>query len=241
MAIRSLQSGRRSPRPASWGSLIGTLLLLMGVVGGMSYLAFPLGLALGWLQTPAGRVATFLGGAMAGELVALVVLLRRLQGYDMTSQELGWGRVTSRGALALGVLVAMLYSGFTALNPRIGPHLLDISALKLLAIVAALAAGVVEETIFRGYVMTALARMGYGRAIQVLVSGASFAFAHLYGFTNPVALLVTQGLTFVLGAALAATYLVGKRSLTPVIIAHALVDLIVEPWLLLSFFTPPGR
>lgn len=44
-----------------------------------------------------------------------------------------------------------------------------------------------------------------------------------------------------LGAALAVTYLAGKRSLTLVIIAHALVDLIVEPWLLLSFFTPHGR
>lgn len=180
MEIRSLQSGQHRPRAASWGSLAGTLLLL-GVVGGMSYMAFPLGLALGWLHTPAGRVATFLGGAMAGELVTLAMLLRRLRRYDLTWRDLGWGR-----AIGLGILVAVLYSGFTALNPRVGPHLLDVSALKLLAILAALVAGLVEETIFRGYVMMALARMGYGRAVQVLVSGASFALAHPYGFTTPV-------------------------------------------------------
>jgi hypothetical protein len=48
--------------------------------------------------------------------------------------------------------------------------------------------------------------------------------------------LVVQGLTFVLGVALATTYVIGKRSLTPVIISHALIDILIEPWLLLSFF-----
>ena len=43
-------------------------------------------------------------------------------------------------------------------------------------------------------------------------------------------------MTFVLGVALAITYAIGKRSLTPVIISHALIDVIIEPWLLLSFF-----
>ena len=49
-------------------------------------------------------------------------------------------------------------------------------------------------------------------------------------------MLVVQGLTFLLGIALAMTYVIGKRSLTPVIISHALIDVIIEPWLLLSFF-----
>jgi hypothetical protein len=34
----------------------------------------------------------------------------------------------------------------------------------------------------------------------------------------------------------AITYIVGKRSLTPVIISHALIDMIIEPWLFVSFF-----
>jgi len=48
--------------------------------------------------------------------------------------------------------------------------------------------------------------------------------------------VVVQGLTFVLGVALATTYVIGKRSLTPVIISYALIAVLIEPWLLLGFF-----
>lgn len=137
----------------------------------------------------------------------------------------------------LGIGVALLYSGFTAFtNPVIAHHLLEISLFKLVGIAAAVVAGVVEETIFRGYVMTTLGRMGYGLVIQVLLSGLSFAFFHLYAFTNLLTIFLVQGFTFLLGVALAITYQLGKRSLTPVIISHALIDIILEPWLFLSFF-----
>jgi hypothetical protein len=63
---------------------------------------------------------------------------------------------------------------------------------------------------------------------------------NFYGFVSRAALLATFGATFVLGTALAITYLVGKRSLTPVIVSHVLVDLVIEPWLLLGFFTDAG-
>ena len=97
-------------------------------------------------------------------------------------------------------------------------------------------AGLVEETIFRGYVMTTLGRMGYGLVVQVLLSGLFFALAHFYAFANPLSLLVVRGFTFLLGVALAMTYVIGKRSLTPVIISHTLIDMAIEPWLLLGFF-----
>jgi len=107
---------------------------------------------------------------------------------------------------------------------------------ELLAIGAAVVAGLVEETIFRGYVMTTLGRMGYGLMVQVLLSGLFFALVHFYAFAAPLSVLLVQGLTFVLGVALAITYAIGKRSLTPVNISHALIDVIIEPWLLLGFF-----
>lgn len=46
---------------------------------------------------------------------------------------------------------------------------------------------------------------------------------------SPISLLVVQGLTFLLGVALAVTYVIGEWSLTPVIISHALIDIIIEP------------
>lgn len=223
---------------ASWGQMIGTLLVLLAIVGGVSYGAFAVAYPFGWLARPETRLAVFLAGAIVGELAALAVLTWWLRRRGASLRALGLGRATNWRGVALGLVVAVVYAGLTAaLNPTVGPNVLQLTALKGLAVVAALVAGLVEETIFRGYVMTSLQGMGRGRVTQMLVSAATFALAHFYGFVSPAALLATFAATFLLGAALAVTYLVGNRSLTPVIVSHALVDLVIEPWLLLGFFT----
>lgn len=222
----------------SWGQVIGTLLILLAIIGGVSYGAFAVAYPFGWLARPETRLAAFLVGASVGELAALGVLAWWLRRRGTSLRALGLGKATNWRGMALGLVVAIVYSGLTAaFNPAVGPNLLRLTLLKGLAVVAALVAGLVEETIFRGYLMTSLDRMGRGHVTQVVVSGAAFAIAHFYGFVSPAALLATFGATFVLGAALAVTYLVGNRSLTPVITSHALVDLVIEPWLLLGFFT----
>jgi CAAX protease family protein len=222
----------------SWGRLIATLALLLAIIGAVSYGAFAVAFPLDWLARPETRLATFLIGAIVGELAALGALTGLLRRRGMRLRALGLGKPATWRGLALGLAVAVVYAGLTAaLNPTVGPSLLKLTLLKGLAIVAALVAGLVEETIFRGYVMTSLQQMGQGRAAQVLVSGMTFAIAHFYGFVSPAALLTTFGLTFLLGAALAITYLVSNRSLIPVMVSHALIDIIIEPWLLLSFFT----
>lgn len=227
-----------APRAAtSWGRVIGTILLMLAIIGSISYGAFFVAAPFGWLRTPEQRLTVFLSGAIVGELVALGVLTLLLRRQDLTLGELGLGTPTSWQGVALGLLVALAIIGVTLLNPAVGPNVLRFSLLKVLALVAALVAGVVEEVIFRGYLMTSVARMGKGRVTQVVLSGVLFALAHLYGIGSPLALLTTWGSTLVLGLGLAVTYLVGKRSLTPVIIGHALVDAIIEPWLLLGFFT----
>ena len=227
-----------SKSKTAWGQMIGTLLVLLAIVGGGSYGAFAVAYPFGWLARPETRLAVFLVGAIVGELAALVVLVWWLRRRGIGLRTLGLGKTTNWRGLLLGLAVAVVYAGLTvALNPTVGPNVLRLTALKGLAVVAALVAGVVEETMFRGYVMTSLQGMGRGRVTQVLVSGATFALAHFYGFVSPVALLTTFAATFLLGAALAVTYLVGNRSLTPVIMCHALIDLVIEPWLLLGFFT----
>lgn len=220
----------------SWGRLIGTLFLLLAVIGTVVYGSFALGIALGWVRQPTNRVAIFLLSSALGELIAFGLLVWLLRRRGSRLGELGWGQPTRWRAIALGIGIAVVYSGYTALNPQIGPHLLEFSWLKLFALVATVVAGVVEETIFRGYVMTSLGRMRYGLVMQVLLSDLFFALAHVYAFAAPLSLLAVQGVTFVLGVALALTYLLGKRSLTPVILGHALIDMTIEPWLLLSFF-----
>ncbi len=224
-----------SPRE-SCGRLITTLLLVLAVLAVVLYGTIALSIALGGMRQPTSSVATLLIGTTAGELAAFGVLVWLLHRRGSRLRDLGWGQPTRWWTLVLGVSIALVYSAVTALNPGIAPHLLEFSWLKLLAIAAAVVAGLVEETIFRGYVMTTLGRMGYGLVVQVLLSGLFFALVHFYAFAAPLSILVVQGFTFLLGVALAITYVIGKRSLTPVIISHALIDAIIEPWLLLSFF-----
>lgn len=231
------QKPSNNPPRESWGRLIGTLLLVLAVLGIVLYGTIALSIKLGTMHQPTSRVATLLIGTTIGELAAFGVLVWLLHRRGSKLRDLGWGQPTRWGAIALGIGIALVYSTFTALtNPHVGLHLLEFSWLKLLAIGAAVVAGLVEETIFRGYVMTTLGRMGYGLVVQVMLSGLFFALVHFYAFAAPLSVLLVQGLTFVLGVALAITYVIGKRSLTPVITSHALIDVIIEPWLLLSFF-----
>ncbi|MDA8371434.1 MAG: CPBP family glutamic-type intramembrane protease [Nocardiopsaceae bacterium] len=55
------------------------------------------------------------------------------------------------------------------------------------------------------------------------------------GLAHPAG-LISMLSTFVVGAGSAVLYLVGNRSLTPVIVAHMLVNLTIEPGLILSAF-----
>jgi membrane protease YdiL (CAAX protease family) len=213
------------------------LALLLAIIGGCSYGAFAVAAPLGWLAHPQSRLAVFLGGAIVGELVAFAVLTWRLRRQHVRLRQLGLGRPTTWRGIAVGLAVALLYSAYTALNPVVRSQLLQFTELKLVAVGAALVAGLVEETIFRGYVMTALESMRRGRVSQALLSAVLFAIAHFYGFVSPAALFITFGSTFLLGIGLAVAYLVGARSLTPAIVGHTLVDLMIEPWLLLWFFT----
>jgi membrane protease YdiL (CAAX protease family) len=222
----------------SWGQVIGTLLLLLAIIGAISYGAFVVAAPFGWLVHPETRLVTFLLGAIVGELAALSALAWFLRRRGASLRALGLGKATTWRGMLLGLVVASVYSGLTAVfNPAVGRNLLQFTELKGLAVIAALVAGLVEETIFRGYLMTSLEQMGRGRVAQVLVSAVAFAAAHFYGFVSPGPLLATFGATFILGAALAVTYLIGKRSLTPVITSHTLIDMVIEPWLLLGFFT----
>jgi hypothetical protein len=53
------------------------------------------------------------------------------------------------------------------------------------------------------------------------------------GHLSTAALVGSVTSTFVLGALLASIYLLSRRSLLPVIVAHVGIDLLIEPWLIL--------
>jgi membrane protease YdiL (CAAX protease family) len=146
-----------------------------------------------------------------------------------------------KGYLA-AIVVGCVYCVATIwANPSVAPWIYRPSFLKLLAIVTACMAAVFEETFFRGYLMTAMKDAERGTAAQLLASGVLFGMLHgLWGLANPhsvVAFIMPILWTTTLGFGFAAAYLIGGRKLAPVILAHALVDIILEPGLLISLMT----
>ena len=84
-----------------------------------------------------------------------------------------------------------------------------------------------------------MAAGGFGKAWQAITSGLLFGLAHagwgaLSGKFDPRALLGSAVATTVLGTILACIYLLSKRSLMPVITSHVVLDLLVEPWLVMA-------
>ena len=113
----------------------------------------------------------------------------------------------------------------------------EISLFKLLGILSAVVGGIVEEVFFRRWTMDMLMSRGVAPIFQVLISGIVFGLAHFswllikrdFKFAIPAILS-----TSVLGILLAIIYLVGGRNLGPCIYAHVIINIIIEPWLMLS-------
>ncbi len=192
-------------------------------------------------MTPEHLVAVILAVAaiIEGAAFALLCYRTRAKGYPLLW--LGLGRGSTLPAVFLGVLLALCYC-LWAVHGVVGftDTLLHAGYLKLLALVAAAAAALFEETLFRGYLMNILRAMGRKPTDQVLVSGLAFGLVHgVWWVLAPAHAVGFFVVTTVLGLALACVFLVGNRNLTPVILSHFLIDGVLEPWLLLHVLSAP--
>jgi len=151
------------------------------------------------------------------------------------------GFAVGRYGTALGWWLALALTAFfvayCARFPSVRANLVKPSWLKLLALPMALAAGVLEEAVFRGTLMNLLEHRGAGVALQVLASGLVFGLAHgiwgLFGRSPRAALGATLA-TGLLGIGLALVYLAAERSLLPCVAAHTVIDAFIEPGMVLA-------
>ncbi len=146
----------------------------------------------------------------------------------------------SIGTVAGWLLAAAVVGVFVWYSARLASvraNLLRPSFLKLLALAVAVAAGILEEVVFRKWLMDYLLAEGIGPALQVLASGLVFGLAHgvwgLMGRSFRTALRAMM-VTGVLGAALGLVYIVSGRSLASCIAAHFLINALIEPGLMLA-------
>jgi len=221
---------------SAWVRAVGAVAALYVVNLGVTSLLRLVSNIADWPSDVHTRAAVEIGGAIIGEAAFLVLLIWWLGRQGLTLTDLGMWKAPKPWAMVAALAFALGYGVLTAGNPGLRPNLEIHDLLKAEAVVAAIVAGTVEEVVCRGYFMFELQRSRTRVWLQILGSGAVFGVAHfnysVYGIAS----------TAVLGLVFALTYHFGKRSLAPVIAGHALIDLIIEPalilWVLSGFPIP---
>jgi membrane protease YdiL (CAAX protease family) len=138
----------------------------------------------------------------------------------------------------LALVVSALYVVVAARLPSVRENLFRISRLKLLSIAVAISAGILEEVVFRRWLMNHLQdRHHAGIVVQIIISGLAFGLAHgvwgLMGKSVRAAIGATVA-TGILGIGLAIVFVASGRNLAPCIVAHFLINLLIEPGLVLA-------
>ena len=179
-----------------------------------------------------GASSLIMFSPLAMVLVGLKIPLFENLGFERNS-------IAPPMAWILAAITAIAYVIYTMKAiPFIAGMQREISPFKLLGIFTAVVGGIVEEVFFRRLGMDILLSRGFASVPQVLISGIAFGLAH-----SGWALFTKRGLKFsltaiisttVLGVLLAVIYLAGGRNLGPCISAHVMINIVIEPWLMLS-------
>lgn len=115
----------------------------------------------------------------------------------------------------------------------------NLAAVNLFRVAAALIAAVgtvMEDLITRGFMMNGLRQLNVPNWLQLLASALLFAVYHTVWSFNGFSFIFSLLYGLILGG----LFLWGQRSLTPVILAHALPVLIAEPFSSMLIFLAPG-
>jgi membrane protease YdiL (CAAX protease family) len=147
------------------------------------------------------------------------------------------GRNGSTAGWFLALIVTSTFVAASTRLPSVRANLLRPSMLKFLGLAVAVTAGILEEVMFRKWIMDAVARHGGNIVAQILASGVAFGVLHgiwgLIGRSIRAAGAATIA-TGTLGAALAIVYAIGGRSLAPCVAAHFAINALIEPGLVLA-------
>lgn len=134
------------------------------------------------------------------------------------------------------VLVAVAYIWYAAYGlPTVRRLLFTVAPVAVLGLVIAVPSSILEEIFFRQGLMNAqrswpiLAQIGY----SAILFGIAHGIWGIRGGWRSVAGAV--GSTTGLGLALGALFVVAGRVVLPCILAHFLINLILEPWLVYAY------
>ncbi len=195
------------------------------------------------------RQSLSLEGSIIGMLVwfsvafsIIIAVILRLSG--MSLRELlsyaGVGAPSRLGPNIVGVIVGLLWAasflfGIFQFDPD--ANIVQISGFRVLTALLAGTGVVLEDIITRGWLMNQLRELQIPNWVQALASAVLFALYHTVwaGFNIPAFIA-----SIIIGLILAGLFFWGKRSLTPVILAHSLAVLLSEPFASMMIFLVPN-
>ena len=141
-------------------------------------------------------------------------------------------------AWVLAAVVTVGYIVFTAKGlPEVGENLFKFNLFKLTGVYLAIATGIFEEMMFRQSLMDVLQNNGISVPLQIIISAVAFGLVHSIWILfsgNWKMGLGAMVATTVLGALCAIVFVVGRRNVLPAIMAHFVINLFIEPWMMLG-------
>ncbi|MGE5530297.1 MAG: lysostaphin resistance A-like protein [Patescibacteria group bacterium] len=217
-------------------------------MSGRKRLASSIGLLIAWggtalLLSPAARlpgdpssIATLCLGQLAlwllfAGVAAIVFLWEKEPPASLWLRPLRW-RSFALGGLLFLAHVLLLYPATEWLRNALGlpgyaAGMESVLALPVwFRIIAVLTAGIVEETLFRAYAVTRLARLTGSMWLAVVLSSSVFAALHLPAWG------IGPSFSFFAGGLAMTGFFIWRRDLLAMIVAHAAIDawgLIVSP------------
>jgi CAAX protease family protein len=176
-------------------------------------------------------------------IIVVGLILAWLRSANLSLADLGWGKPTSLLAIVLGIIFGLawlslsLFGASQALKGKADINLTEINLFRLAIALLGVIISVGEEIIMRGFVMNELNRIAVPVWLQIIISGLGFALYHSVGNFSLQSLIPS----FVFSAVLAIIFVAGKRSLTPSIIGHGIVNFFGEPYLVMMVLTSYAR
>ena len=144
-----------------------------------------------------------------------------------------WANIV--GGIVGILLAASFYGSILQFAPE--TNLAQINGFRILTVLLAGTGVVLEDIITRGWLMNQLRELQIPNWVQAVASALLFALYHTVWAGFNIAAFIAS---VVLGLILSGLFLWGKRSLTPVIIAHSLAVILAEPFASMMIFLVPN-
>ncbi|MGC9123163.1 MAG: CPBP family intramembrane glutamic endopeptidase [Thermoplasmata archaeon] len=171
------------------------------------------------------KAELFLFSIIIGEIIAFVTFYT-INREDINIKSINFKPTKNPIPYIFGFGFVLIYSLIQIQIPLVREYSFTFNTLKLFSIFVAIVAGIIEETIFRGYIINYFKSKG---SYSIIISSLIFSVFHITW--NVFGMLGT----FIIGLIFGYIYF-KWNSLLPDIISHALLDSIIEPGMIISFF-----